>query len=453
MTAPTFLRVVILSMAMVALPGCTNKKDQAKIKQLQADIESIQEENNAAISEREKELQQRDETARTAQTESTQQIQQLTQERDAAILELTALKKTSARAEAALAASVPKDASTPGHPDYNPANEAKITQAVATITGDVASGNGFVVAIGDKRYLYTAGHILSGNSRLSIANSAGTKFVKFGNLETAEGAGCVRLELLDAAGAPALELEDETVQVKAGTAVAALGASNAAGSITAERGTASAQTADAINVDTNLLSERIGGPLIVSATGKVIAVILNPGAERTELWAPSANAAAAAPAAVEVPCRACRLNRKLVWKPVPVATFLADAKRINDYDAITRVAQALAVLSPSPNGLGIQATVPNGDTALTVLTDAKDLPIAAEIIAMHTQLMGKRNVRSSDADLKKRFASLISSALSQMQRSSVGFEPAKFNSYHRRFAENSVKWRKEAIQKLQGMGG
>lgn len=446
MTPPVALRIALVSMAVLAMSGCTSKKQQARIKELEDQIEAIQEENNNTLNEREKELAERDEAARTAQSESATLIQQLTQERDAAALELASLKKVAARAEAARLASIPKDASSPGHQDYNPANEPKITQAIATIAGDASNGTGFVVAVGDKRYLYTAAHILDGNSRLTITNSAGLKFAKFGNLEVAEGASFVRLELLDAAEAPALELAPESTQVTASTAITAIGASTASGAVSGDRGTVFAQYDDAIDVDPNLLAGRSGGPLLANLTGKVIAIITSPSAERTELWT-----APVAAASGELPNRACRLNRKLQWKPVPVATFLAEAKKIADYDSITRVAQALAVLSPSPTGLGVETSVAGGQSALAILTKAKDLPIAAEVIAMHTQLAAKK-ARTSDADLKKRFGSLIASALSQMQRSSVGFEPAKFSSYHRRFADNSVKWRKEAIQRLQSFG-
>lgn len=454
MSTPVIRRLLVAGIALFPLFGCTNKKQVAEIKRLEAELETVQEENTATVNELHKQLSELEETSRTAAAEASQKIQEITAERDTATQQLAALKSDAKRAEAARVAKEPKDASTPGHPDFDPAKETKITQAVAAISGDVSSGNGFVVAIGDKRYLYTAGHILSGNTRLSISNSAGTKFSKFGNLETVEGSPFVRLELLDAADVPALELVGETAQVKAGAAVAALGATTAGGTITAERGEVIGQTNDAIDIDANTLTGRSGGPLIDIATGKVIAVIVNPGAERNELWIATPAAIAAAGGGLEIPHRACRLNRPLQWKAGPVASFLADGKKINDYDAITRVAQALSVLSPTPNGLGLQASVSGGDTALAILTAAsKDMPIAGEVIAMNAQLSGKKNVRASDADLKKRFASLISGALSQMQRSSVGFEPAKFNGYHRHFAENSIKWRKEAVVKLQGMGG
>ncbi len=446
MSSPLVFRMALLSVAVLALSACTNKKDLARIKALEAEIETIQEENNTAFNEREKELEQRDEAARSAQGEAMKLTQQLTQERDAAVLELAQLKKVAARAEATRLAAIPKDATSPGHVDYNPGNEPKITQALASIAGDVSKGTGFVVASDGKRYIYTAAHILNGNNRLTITNSAGLKFAKFGNLEVAEGAPFVRLELLDAAEAPALELVTETQPLAGATPITALGASAASGTVTADRGTVFAQNDEVISIDPSLMQGKSGGPVIINATGKVVALIVSPTAERTGLWAAPATSDA-------FPNRACRLNRKLEWKAIAVGAFLGESKKIADYDNITRVAQAVAKLIPSPSGLGMEIIVADDRTALAILTAvAKELPIAADIIAMDSQLAGKKG-RTSDADIKKRFSSLISSALSQMQRSSVGFEPAKFTSYHRRFAENSIKWRKEAVERLQSLGG
>jgi len=451
-------------MAVLALSGCSSKKDKARIRDLEAEIESIHEEDNNTLSERERELAQHDDDARTAQNEAAQTIQQLTRERDTAVAEVGSLKKAVERAEAARVASVPKDASSPGHPDFNPAKAPKITQAIATITGDVSSGTGFVVAVDDKRFLYTAAQILKGNTHLTIANSAGRKFVKFGAFEFAEGTPFVRMELLDAADAPALQLAAVSSQATAAsgssssTSVAALGVNPATGTVTAESGSFYAQNEDAIEVEATLIQGKSGGPLIATATGQVIALIINSAAEHTDLWSATAGTAAAAAtppaglAAVELPYRACRLNRNLQWQAVPIVTFLAEAKRIADYDGITRVALALAALRPTASGLGVDVTLPNGQTALAILSAAKDFPIAADAITLHTQVATKK-IRFGDAELKKRFGSVISFALTQMQRGAVGFEPAKFNPCHRRYVENSIKWRKDANQRLQSIVG
>ncbi len=72
----------------------------------------------------------------------------------------------------------------------------RISNAVLIIEGDLSVGTGFIVAAGGKKYANTAAHVFSGNSKLTIRNASGTGFKKFGNLEGAEGADLVRLEIL-----------------------------------------------------------------------------------------------------------------------------------------------------------------------------------------------------------------------------------------------------------------
>jgi len=439
-------RVAILSVALFALSACSSKKDQAKIKSLESDIETIQEENAATLAEREKELQEKDDFMRNAQSETAQQIQQLTGERDTAVQELAAVKNDMARAEAARLARQPKDASTPGHADFDPTKEAKITSAICTISGDKSSGTGVVVSAEGKVYVYTAAQTLSGNNRLSISNSAGQRFANFGNLEVADGADVVRLELRDAAEAPALQLVDETTKATGNTDITGMVASTTSGTVTGDRGKANGQSSDSIEVDASVIQGKLGGPLLETTTGKVLAIITNPAAERM-------SPPAATNVAPESLFRACRLNRKMTWKTMPIAAFLADSKRIIDFDNMTRVGQALVGLTATSTGLsGMNASVAGGKSAQTILMESKDIPVAGEVLAMHTQLTGKKS-RTSEIDLKKRLSSMISSAMNQMQRGSVGFDPAKFTSYHSRFAEKALKDRKEAEQLLRNSDG
>ena len=426
-----------LSVAVFALTACSNKKNLAKIHDLETQIETLQEESSTTTNDLNRQLAERDDAARTAQSETAQQIQQLTSERDAATQQLAAAKAEAARAEAASLASQPKDASAPGHPEFNPGKEAKFTNALATLSGDKFSGSGFVVSSGDKLYLYTPASTLARNSRLTVTNAAGTKFTKFGNLEVAEKTSFVRLELLETAAVPALSLADEEAKVGAETAVTCLAADSSSG-------TAQGQSDETISIDMNLAQGKAGAPLLESATGKLLAIIIDPSADpQRQLWS-EPNGQGGEPDSL----RAVRLNRRLPWKAIPIATFLAESKKLADYNRFTGVAQALGVLTTSP-GLGLTTNVAGSHTALSILTAARDLPIAAEVITLRDDLASKR-LRLGEADLKNRIASLNSSAATQMQRAAADFVPAKFNPYHRPYAEEAVKWRKDALKRSAG---
>lgn len=412
-----------------------------KITKLETDLEALQQEFDTTVEEKEKEFSAKEEAFRKLESDTSAQIQQITADRDKLAAEYANFKKTADRAAAELQAKVPKDASAPGHADFDPSKETKFTNALTSVTGDVSTGSGFVVETEGKRYLYTTAGSLSGNSRLAIANAAGDKFTKFGDLEVAEGCPFVRLELLEATEAPALQPAASGTQVGSDTKLTVMGLSASSGAVTGDQTNAFGQSADAIDLDPNLLTGKIGGPIIESSTGKVLGIIVSPTAAHAELWTDSAATG------TEVQLRVSRLNRSLPWQPIPIATFLAEAKKIADFDRMTKIAQAFNVLTVSSDGLGVDNTVAGTNTAKSILSEAKDFSPAVEVMTLHAQLVAKK-ARLGAADLKKKVVNLFGSAMNQFTRNAVGFDPSKFSPYHRKQAETSLRWRKDTEQRL-----
>jgi hypothetical protein len=435
--------LAISSVSLLVLPGCTSKRQQLRIKTLETDMETLQQEFDTTVEEKEKELSEKEEAYRKLENEKAEEIHQLTTEREKIAAEFAEFKKKAARTEADLLARVPKDASTPGHADFDPARETQFTHAMATITGDASTTCGFVVAADGKRYVYTTAGTLSGNSRLAITTANGDKLTKFGNLEVAEGCPFVRLELLEADDLPALQPAAASAQAESGTKLTCLGLSASSGSVTGEQTNAFGQSNDGIDTDPNALVGKVGGPVLETTTGKLLGIVVPTTAERTELWEDSTT-----PSGEPPQLRVSRVNRSLSWQPVPITTFLAEGKRIADFDRLTKIAQALAVvtIAPPANVL-LDATVSGSHTAKSVLTEAKDFPPAVDAITLQTQLANKK-LRLSGADLKKRVTSLFASTSGHMKRNATGFDPAKFSPYHRKMAENSLRWRKDAEDRL-----
>ncbi len=402
---------------------------------------ALNQELETTVEKKEQELAEKDDALRKLESETAEQIQTLTVERDKLAADFAAVKKQTDRAEAERVARLPKDASTPGHSDFDPAKETKFTYAMASITGDATKASGFVVEADGKRYLYAPAGALAGNTRLSIANANGDKFAQFGNLEVAENCPFVRLELLEATEVPALQLAASSIQVGSDTKLSCLALTASSGAVTGEITNAFGQSNDAIDVDPNLLTGKVGGAVLEATTGKLLGIIVNPSADRTELWDDAATTG-------EVQLKVSRLNRSVSWQPVPIATFLAEAKKVADFDRMTKIAQAFAVLSPTPDGLGVTATVAGSTTAKTILTEATDFSPAVEVITLDALLVAKK-ARLGAADLKKRVVSLFSSAMSQFARNAAGFDPAKFSPYHRKRAENSLRWRKDVDERLR----
>ncbi|MEO0016769.1 MAG: hypothetical protein RLZZ522_52 [Verrucomicrobiota bacterium] len=432
--------LAVSSIVVLALSGCTNKRQELKIKTLETQLDSLQEQLNETVNSNDKELSLQQQATRTLEIETTEQINQLTQERDRLAAETATLKQQIARAEAERLARIPKNTSAPAQPEFDPTKETKFTQALVTITGDVTTGTGFVVQTEGKRYLYSPTATLIGNSRLTVTTASGEKLTKFGDLQAAEGCAVIRLELLEADALTALQIAPESTRVSSANKVACLGLTAGSAAITGTLGNAFGQNHEFIELDPTLLANRSGGPVIDTTTGQVLGIITPPAPAHTSLWE-----ARAAPGVL--PLSASRLNRALAWQPMPVAAFLAEAKKIADFDRLTRVAQALGVLVPSPNGLGAQVAVADSHTAIAILTAAKEFLFAAEAATLHQQLATK-SARVSGADLKKRVASFYASATAHLKRNDEAFQATQFSPYHRKAADDSIRWRKEAEQRL-----
>lgn len=429
------------TLILAALPGCTSKRQQLQIKKLEATLEEVESELAESTERLEKELQAKDEELRKLESDSSNQINDLTIERDKLANELTALKRKVERAEAERVARLPKEASDPGHADFDPARETKFTHALATITGDASSGSGFIVVADGKRYLYTAAATLTGNSKLTITTAGGEKLTKFGSLETAEDCPFIRLELLDADALPALEMAERSTAVGSDTRLSCLSIATDSGTVSGEMAQAFGQSEDAIDMDPNLLVGKAGGPVLNGSTGKLLGMVVDTSTERTDLWEDSATAG-------EIPLRVTKINRDITWQAVPIGTFLGESRKIAEFDRLTKVALALAAMTPSPEGLGVDTTVSGTHTVKSILTDAKDFPPAVEAATLHTQLVSKK-ARLGGADLKKRVNNLFGSALGQLQRGADAFDASKFSPYHRKRAEKSLGWRKDAVDRLK----
>jgi hypothetical protein len=433
--------LAVSTISLLALSGCTSKRQAIKIKSLETDMENLQLDLEKTVEEMEKEISEKEDALRKAQDEASDQIRDLTQERDKIAAEYADFKRKADREAAALRAQVPKEASAPGHSDFDPSQETRFTDAMATIVGDATTFCGFIVEADGKRYLYTAGGSLSGNTRLAVTTSTGEKLTKFGDLEVAEGSPVVRLELLEADALPALAIAAAGTTVGSGTKLTCLGLSANSGSVIGEQLMAFGQSNDAIDSDPNLLVGKIGGPVLETATGKLLGIVVNPSVERAELWDDGT-----APGTVPQ-LNVARLNRSLAWKPVPIASFLAEAKSIAEFDRLTKIAQGFGVVTLTLAGLELNATVADPHTAKSIFTEAKDFPPAADALIIQDQLATKK-LRLGGNDLKKRVVSLFVSTSGYLKRNAAGFDPAKFSPYHRKMAENSLRWRADAEERL-----
>ena len=329
--------------------------------------------------------------------------------------------------------------------DANEKLSQKHADAVLIIEGDHSVGTGFVAAVGGKKYLYTAAHVLSGNTKFTIRNSSGTKLTKFGQMETAEGADLARIQLLE--DPPAFELATAGSAIQINTDIAALGNGGGAGVVSVEKGHILGTSGDSIEVDAEIIQGNSGGPVVDVADSKVVGVATHLTAGRKDIWASGTRQA-------EVRRFACRVNKEWPWKSTNITGFLAEGNAVADFDNITRLCYAMALLEPMTNGMRFDLNVGGNYTAAQILEANKSLPIVQSLYKMNSDLAGKK-IGTSEADLKRQFRSLIGQALGMATKSQGTLNITKMAWFHRKNAEDSIKFRQTAIgllnQRYEGL--
>lgn len=328
----------------------------------------------------------------------------------------------------------------PGLFDKNGKINPGISNAVLIIEGDQSVGTGFVVLSEEKKYLYTAAHVFSGNSKLKIKNTTGITFTKFGTFEAAEGADLIRMEILDEVK-DALEIAPEGAGIQINSEIAALGNGGGTGVIAVEKGRILGTSADSLEVDAGIIQGNSGGPVVYQSSGKVVGLVTHLTNERKDLWSEGTRQAA-------VRRFACRVDKNWHWKSMKVAEFLADAKELADFDEQTRLCFAMAQLEPLSNGLRLDQTVGEGGSAMEILDRNRSNEMVRSLIQMNNDLSSSKS-KLSETELKKKFRSLIGQMHSRAKRSSDAFAPQNYAWFHRNQSGVSIEARQECLKALQ----
>ena len=170
-------------------------------------------------------------------------------------------------------------------------------------------------------------------------------------------------------------------------------------------------------------------------------MILDEVTEKRELWVRDSRTERA-------PKRgACRLDRKIEWTLVPIATFLDEAKAIADADRLTRLVEAFAVALPSESGVDMSASLGNGMTAEDFLKENRMVGPVVTLQELNKWLEEKGG-RASASDVKRRTEGAYTEMGRTSGRHTATFATKKFSPYHAKMAEESLEWRRVAEKKL-----
>ena len=311
---------------------------------------------------------------------------------------------------------------------------------IAIIEGDVGSGTGLIINEGDKTRLYTAAHVIAGNTRLTVKNSEGRQFTKFGTFEVAAKDDLARIELLEKFESKISIAAEGTCKVR--DPLLAIGNSGGAGVLTLLKGDAKSLGPDSIEVSNQVIQGNSGGPVFSGNTGELVAVVTHATAAREDIWAKDTDFD-------EVRRFATRLDRKITWNAMRIGDFLKENDRIKAFNRNTQVLYAISVLSPTQEGLRLDVQVdPNGPTVLSIFEENKEMPTIASLLDMNVE-MGSKSMRISESDLRKRFGRFYGNAQLELNKDSKAFLPRAFSGYKQAEVAQAIQWRADALKKVK----
>jgi len=314
----------------------------------------------------------------------------------------------------------------------------KLMPAVVIIKGNTSEGSGFFAKEGDTTYLYTAAHVICGNTKLEVQSTDGRTYTQFGPMDVAENADMVRLAMLE--NVPVTATLAQPTDAVIGSPVFAMGDSGGGGVLTVLEGNVKGVGAGELEMDAAIIQGNSGGPVFSAPSGRVLGVVTHLIAARTDVWA------AATPFS-DVRRFAARVDGQVKWRRVPIGTLINEPHVLAEYNRTTRLLLALAALRPTTAGLRLNATVKEGVSANSIIAENRDVPAVQDLLKMNTALAQTR-VRASEKDLLKKFSSYYDTILGDAKRQSATFNPAAFATCNRPQAEACAHWRAVAEKEI-----
>ncbi|GAA5131963.1 trypsin-like peptidase domain-containing protein [Luteolibacter yonseiensis] len=315
----------------------------------------------------------------------------------------------------------------------------KITDSVVIIEGDKSVGTGFIGSVGGKKYVYTAAHVFSGNSKLSARNSSGASFRKFGVLEAAEGADLVRMEILEEVK-NSLEFRPAEPPLQINRKIAALGNGGGNGVVSVEQGLVLGTSADSLEIDAAIIQGNSGGPVVEVETGRVVGLATHLTLLRnstTKRDAPQE----------KVRRFACRLDKEWKWKSMKIGAFLESSEAVDRYKALNDVCLAIMAGLPEYGGSRVRSIGSNDPAIQKILSDNQDHEMVKAYRSMFNEMLGGKSDPST-MEIRRRFGILVSTLISRAIQSENSLKPETYAWFHRDRAMKAIVERKECLVEL-----
>jgi serine protease Do len=327
----------------------------------------------------------------------------------------------------------------------------RITDAVVIIEGDKSVGTGFIGSTDGKKYVYTAAHVFSGNSKLSARNSSGASFKKFGDLEAAEGADLVRMEVLEEVK-DFLEFRPPEPPLRVNTKIAALGNGGGNGVVAVEQGLVLGTATDSLEIDAAIIPGNSGGPVVEVETGRVVGLathltlLRKPPVKRNPMQRLDPTVQPE-PSEEKVRRFACRLDKKWEWKSMKIGAFLESSEAVDQYKALNDVCQAIIEGLPTYEGARVTSIGSSDPEVQEIFSKNKDHEMVKAYRSMMKEMFSGKT-QPSTMEIRRRFGILISTLISRTTQSEKSLKPETYAWFHRDRALKAIEERKTCLVKL-----
>ena len=320
------------------------------------------------------------------------------------------------------------------------AEAAKKRESMVTIEGEGGKGLGVLVREGDKLWLYTAAHVLGGHQKLTITAANGNKLTRFGQLQVAEAVDLARLEVQEAEGLTALEWVSADRALRQNMGLFVLAEGEPWSSAIQDVPPAAGQPVSIPGGGTSA-----GGAAVLDANDAgLLGIIVLADAKRGELF-PGATARLS-PMTIAF----LRPVEDMGWKTVGVNAYLTEGRMIAEYDAMTRLAMAIAGARYAGGRIQFEGLMGGGASPMQILEDNKKIPAVAQLLAFNEQEdPSTKKIKPNEQDVKRKALGVLTSAAAAVRQSAQGFDPSKFTGLNRAIAEESVGWRAPAEQAMR----
>ncbi|MEM9080324.1 MAG: serine protease [Verrucomicrobiota bacterium] len=312
--------------------------------------------------------------------------------------------------------------------------------SIVLIEGENSSGTGFLARENQQIFLYTAAHVLSGNSTLSFTLTDGTKLKQLSRLQIADDVDVARFLVSDklTKAIPRWHKKEERIAIHA--PIAAFGNSDGTGVITLSDGKILGIGKENYEVSTEIIQGNSGGPIIHIKTGLVIGIATHLIAPREDIWAQETRFKS-------VRRFAARLDRNIKWFNTDFKTFSNEMQTIHNFDRKTQLVFAFAELQPYRDGLRLDTEVGGGRTADQIFTQNRDNPAVQGLIKLNENVLRYQQSYNDHALIGKylEFYRYIYKTAETQTRT---FLPSRFTRFHREDADLSLQHRKKAVESL-----